>query len=138
MAAVSKNTKKTMKKIGGMLQIILNVLFYIVAIIIIMRFSAAAYELSYQIFGNVTVDSSPGVDKVVTIESGDSTIKIATKLEEEGLIVNRYSFLIRTKISVSSRQPIIPGEYVLNTSMHYEKILEVITGTETKEDGAEE
>ena len=138
MTAVSKNTKKTMKKIGGILQIILNVLFYVVAIIVIMRFSAAAYELSYQIFGNVTVDSSPGVDKVVTIEPGDSTIKIATKLEEEGLIVNRYSFLIRAKISISSRQPIIPGEYMLNTSMHYEKILEVITGTETKEDGAEE
>ena len=138
MVAVSKNTKRTMKKISGMIQIILNVLFYVVALIIIMRFSTVAYELSYQVFGNVTVESSPGTDKVVTIQPGDSTVKVATMLEEEGLIVNKYSFMIRAKISVDSRHPIIPGSYKLNTSMPYETILERITIAETKEYGAEE
>ena len=138
MRAVSKDTKRKMKQLGGIIQIILNVLFYVVAIIIIMRFSAAAYELSYQIFGNVTVAEAPGVDKDIVIEQGDSTLRIATMLEERGVIVNRYSFLIRAKISISDRHPIIPGSYVLNTSMSYETIIEVITRTEAKEDGVEE
>lgn len=138
MRAVSKDTKRKMKQLGGIIQIILNVLFYVVAIIIIMRFSAAAYELSYQIFGNVTVAETPGVDKDIVIEQGDSTLRIATMLEERGVIVNRYSFLIRAKISISDRHPIIPGSYVLNTSMSYETIIEVITRTEAKEDGVEE
>ncbi len=138
MAAVSKNTKRTMKKLGGVIQIVLNVLFYVVAMIIIMRFSTAAYELSYQIFGNVTVQASPGEDRTVTIESGDSTVEIATMLEQKGIIVNKYSFLVRAKISISSRHPIMPGTYILNTSMPYETILEIITGTQAEEDGAEE
>ena len=136
--AVSKDTKRKMKQLGGIIQIILNVLFYVVVIIVIMRFSAAAYELSYQVFGNATVSKAPGVDREVTIGQGDSTVRIATMLEEEGVIVNRYSFLIRAKISVSDRYPIMPGTYVLNTSMSYETILEIITRTEAKEDGAEE
>ena len=138
MIAVSKDTKRTMKKIGGIIQIILNVLFYVVAIIVVMRFSTAAYELSYQIFGNATVQDAPGMDKTVTINQGDSTVKIASMLEEEGIIVNKYSFIIRAKISISDRHPIIPGAYVLNTSMPYETILEIITRTQAEEDGAEE
>lgn len=138
MAAVSKDTKRTMKKIGGVIQVILNVLFYIVAIIVVVRFSTAAYELSYQVFGNATVQEAPGRDRTVTINEGDSTVKIAAMLEEKGIIVNKYSFIIRAKISISDRHPIIPGEYVLNTSMSYETILEVITKTQAEENGAEE
>ena len=96
MAAVSKDTKRTMKKIGGVIQVILNVLFYIVAIIVVVRFSTAAYELSYQVFGNATVQEAPGRDRTVTINEGDSTVKIAAMLEEKGIIVNKYSFIILT------------------------------------------
>ncbi len=138
MAAVSKNTKRTMKTIGGVIQLMLNVLFYVLAIIVIMRFSTAAYELSYQVFGNVTVHTSPGIDKVVTIEKGASTMEVADMLEEKGLVVDKYSFWIRAKISVNDNHPIMPGYYTLNTSMPYETILEIITGLEVEEDGAEE
>ncbi len=138
MAAVSKSTKRIMKTIGGILQIIWNVLFYMLVIIVIMRFSAAAYELSYQVFGNITVQESPGVDKVVEIEEGTSSFAIADMLEQKGLIVNKYSFFIRTKITISERHPIMPGTYTLNTSMPYKTIIEIITGMEAEEDGAEE
>lgn len=138
MAAVSKNTKRTMKTIGGVIQIMLNVLFYVLVIIAIMRFSIAAYELSYQVFGNVTVQMSPGTDKTVTIGEGDSSMEIASMLEEQGLIVNKYSFLVRERLTVSDRHPIVPGSYTLNTSMPYETIIEIITGMGVEEDGAEE
>ena len=137
MAAVSKNTKRTMRTIGGVIQIIMNVLFYVIAIIVVMRFSTVAYELSYQVFGNVTVQEAPGVNKVVTISPGTSSFEIAEMLEEEGLVVNKYSFFIRTKITISNRHPIMPGTYTLNTAMPYETIIEIITGMEVEEDGEE-
>lgn len=137
MAAVSKNTKRTMKTIGGVIQIILNVLFYVLAIIVVMRFGTVAYELSYQVFGNVTVQEAPGVDKVISIEHGTSSFAIAEMLEEEGIVVNKYSFFIRTKITISNSHPIMPGTYTLNTSMPYETIIETITGMEVEEEDEE-
>lgn len=138
MAAVSKNTKRTMKTISGVIQVMLNILFYVIAIIAVMRLGAAAYELSYQVFGNVTVEAAPGTDKTITVEAGTSSMELASMLEKERLVVNRYSFLVREKITVSSSHPIVPGSYTLNTSMSYETIISILTGMEAEKDGAEE
>ena len=136
MAAASKNTKRVMRAIGAFLQIVTNVLFYALVFLALMRLSAAAYDIAYGVFGDVTSQKEPGRDVSVTIEKGDSTLEIAKKLEEERVVPNRYSFFIRAKITISRKHPIVPGEYELNTSMPFETILEVITNTEAKEDGA--
>ncbi len=133
MATISKSRKKMIKNIALMLQIIWNVLFYILVIFILIRFSATAYELSYQVFGNITVQEAPGINKVIVIEEGTSSFAIADMLEKEGLVVNKYSFFIRTKITISKKHPIMPGTYTLNTSMPYETIIEIITGMESEE-----
>lgn len=133
MATISKSRKKMIKSIALMLQIIWNVLFYILVIFILIRFSATAYELSYQVFGNITVQEAPGINKVIVIEEGMSSFAIADMLEKEGLVVNKYSFFIRTKITISNKHPIMPGTYTLNTSMPYETIIEIITGMESEE-----
>lgn len=133
MATISKSRKKMIKSIALMLQIIWNVLFYILVIFILIRFSATAYELSYQVFGNITVQEAPGINKVIVIEEGTSSFAIADMLEKEGLVVNKYSFFIRTKITISNKHPIMPGTYTLNTSMPYETIIEIITGMESEE-----
>ena len=133
METTSKSRKKIIRAIALMLQLIWNMLFYMLVIFILIRFSATAYELSYQIFGNVTVQEAPGIDKVVEIKEGTSSFAIATMLEEDGLVVNKYSFFIRTKITISNKHPILPGTYTLNTSMPYEMIIEILTGMESEE-----
>ncbi len=133
MATISKSRKKMIKSIALMLQIIWNVLFYILVIFILIRFSATAYELAYQVFGNITVQEAPGINKVIEIEEGTSSFEIADMLEKEGLVVNKYSFFIRTKITISKKRPIMPGTYTLNTSMPYETIIDILTGMESEE-----
>jgi UPF0755 protein len=51
-------------------------------------------------------------------------MEIAKKLEFNNLIVNKYSFYLKTKFKDYN---VFPGTYVLNTSMDYDEILTVIT-----------
>lgn len=133
METTSKSRKKIIKSIILLLQIMWNVLFYMLVIFILVRFSVMAYELSYQVFGNITVQEAPGINKVIDIDEGTSSFEIADMLEKKGIIVNKYSFFIRTKITISKKRPIMPGTYTLNTSMPYETIIDILTGMESEE-----
>lgn len=110
--------------INVIIHIFLNILFYTFVIILITKLSVIAYDFSYQIFGNVSVEEAPGRDISIEIKSGESTMNIANKLELNRLIVNKYSFYLRAKLT---KQVIMPGTYVINTSMDYDQIFSVIT-----------
>jgi UPF0755 protein len=49
---------------------------------------------------------------------------IATKLELNQAIKNKYSFYLKTKLQ---EYVIMPGTYIINSSMTYEEILAVVT-----------
>ncbi len=145
-------TKKTVKKkkkadVGTglalnftsfMLQMFVTVLFYVVVVLIVSNLSSTAYDFCYEIYGTVTVEKAPGRDVTIVIEDGESTMNVAKKLELNRVIVNDMTFYLRTKLS---EKTIFPGTYILNTSMSYEEILDVIadyeTAMENKEENAE-
>jgi Predicted periplasmic solute-binding protein len=116
-----------------LLQLFLNIIFYVLVIMATIELSKSVYVFSYQIFGNVAVQEKPGQDITVHIKKGESTMSISRKLETQKIIVNKYSFFIRAKLTLSSEKPILPGTYTLNTSMNYDKILETITGQKKEE-----
>lgn len=122
-----------------MLQMFVTVLFYIIVVLVVSNLSSAAYDFCYEIYGTVTVDKAPGRDVTIQIEDGESTMNVAKKLELNRVIVNDMTFYIRTKLS---EKTIFPGTYILNTSMSYEEILDVIadydTAMENKEQNSEE
>jgi len=133
----SKSIKKKKTDIGTglalgftsfMLQMFVTVLFYVIVILIVSNLSSTAYEFCYEIYGTVTVDKAPGRDVTIQIEDGESTMNVAKKLELNRVIVNDTTFYIRTKLS---EKTIFPGTYILNTSMSYEEILDVIADYET-------
>ncbi|MDD6207899.1 MAG: endolytic transglycosylase MltG [Clostridiales bacterium] len=117
-----------------------NVIVYLVIIFLAVELCITAYEYAYQIFGDVTVASEPGTDVTLKIESGDSSMAIARRLENNRVIVNQYTFYIRTKLSTSERKPILPGRYTFNTSMTYDEIIQMITDPEyqAKPEGEEQ
>lgn len=127
MASKSAKTKFILNIISFVLHILLNIIFYAIVILVIVRFSTVAYNFAYQIYGNVAVDESPGRDVTVQIKKGESTMALARKLEYSRVILNKDSFYIRAKLSIDKNQPILPGTYLLNTSMNYEQIIAVIT-----------
>ncbi len=118
-----------------MLQMFVAILFYVIVILLVSNLSSTAYDFCYEIYGTVTVDKAPGTDVTFVVEEGESTLNVAKKLELNQIIVNDYTFFIRTKFSGKT---IFPGTYILNTSMSYEEILDVIADYETALENKEE
>lgn len=127
MTAVSNRTKSILGILRIIVQVVFNILMYTLVILLAIRLCTVVYDFSYQIFGNVTVEQAPGTDTPFEITKGEGTMELATALEDHGLVVDKYTFYVRAKLSTSSRRPILPGTYKLNTSMTYEEILSVVT-----------
>lgn len=130
MKAKSTGAKVVLTVTKMILHTILNIIFYALVIFLVMKCSTAAFDFAYQIFGDVSVEEEPGRDIKVTIKKGDSTMKIADKLERKRVIANKYSFYIRAKIT---KKIILPGTFVLNNSMNYEQLLDILTVAAKKE-----
>jgi UPF0755 protein len=118
---------------GSLIRLLIDIIFYVFVIMLLIKATRFAYNFTYQTFGSVSVEASPGTDVSFTIGEGDTTMSIATRLETSRLIVDRYSFYVKTKLKT---YVIMPGTYTLNTSMNYSEILAVITGTQDSKDDA--
>lgn len=129
-ARVSK-AKVVLNVTSFILHVFINIIFYVLVILLIMKLSTVAYDFSYQIFGDVTVESQPGRERKVQIKKGESTLDISKKLEINKLIVNKYSFYVKAKIT---KRLIMPGTYMINSSMTYDEIFDVIGDLGASED----
>lgn len=125
MAERTQKTKSIINIARFILHLFLNILFYAVVIMVIINLSTFAYKFSYRIFGNVAVEASPGHDVKIQIKKGDGTLDIAKRLDRDSIIIDKYSFYIKAKLA---NKVIKPGSYIVNTSMNYNQIFDVITG----------
>lgn len=124
MATQSASVKLTLKVTSFILRLLLNIIFYVLVVILIIYFSKAAYGFTYQLYGPVSMDKAPGREIIVQVIDGDSTMDVASKLEVKQAIVNKYSFYLKTKLQ---NKVIMPGTYVIKSSMNYDEILQIIT-----------
>lgn len=120
----STSGKLALRFTGAILRFIVNIIFYILVVIVIVRGVNYIYHFSYEVFGSVSREAEPGTDVTVQIYRGETTMNIATKLETSLVISDKYSFYLKTKLK---SYDIMPGTYILNTSMDYNEILAVIT-----------
>ncbi len=134
MATNSTTVKLTIKIASLVMRLLLNILFYILIVILVVNVSKLAFDFTYQLYGPVTVDKAPGNDIIVQIKKGDKTMDVASKLELNLLIKNKYAFYLKTKLQNSV---IMPGIYKLNSSMTYEDILKVITDYSQTDSGTD-
>ncbi len=124
MADKSTSVKVTLKVSSFILRFLMNIVFYILVVIAVIYVSKQAYDFTYQLYGPVTVDEAPGRNIVIQINKGDSTMDVATKLDLNRAIVNKYSFVIKVKLQDLT---IMAGTYNINSSMTYQEILDTIT-----------
>lgn len=124
MATNSTSTKVTLKITSFILRLLLNIIFYIIAIILIVNVSKMAYGFTYELYGPVSAEAAPGRDIIFQIKKGESTMDIASKLQLNRAIVNKYSFYVKAKLQ---NLVIMPGTYNINSSMNYKEILNIIT-----------
>jgi cell division protein YceG involved in septum cleavage len=124
------------KKISiGIVGWIIKIVFIILIVMVVYKFSAQAYELGLQVFSDETMSEEPGQDYLVTVESGASALDVGKELFKQGLIKNEYVFYIQT-LFYQKNNALVPGEYTVNTSMTAEEILSQITA-ESSEDEEE-
>jgi len=124
MSTKTANVKIALKIASFILRLTLNTLFYVLVIYLVVQLSTEAYSFSYQIFGNVAVDEAPGRDREIQIKKGESTMDVSTKLELNRLVKDKNAFYLKVKFKEVA---IMPGTYLLNSSMTYDEILDVIT-----------
>ena len=124
MAKKRAVTKVVLDMTSTILHLLLNIIFFIVVIFLVVKASQLAYDFSYEVFGSVKVAETNGKTYELTIAEGESTMNVAAKLEQHGIIVNRFSFYLRAKLT---KQNILPGTYTVNASMDYDAIFMVIT-----------
>lgn len=108
--------------------LLVDVLIIILLGFMIIHACKTCYDLCYEIYGPVVVEKAPGTDIHFSVKKNESAYKVAKNLYKEGVIVNSYSFYARTMLM--DRNELKPGDYVLNTSMDYEEILDMLTKSE--------
>ena len=133
MTAGRRTGRIVLNIFGVVIHIFLNIIFYMVIVYLVIKASHYAYDFAYQVFGSVSVTKNSGYTAEVTIGKGESTMQVANMLDAKKIIVNKYSFYLRAKLT---KQNILPGTYKVSSDMDYDRIFKVITtptkGTENK------
>ncbi|HHT89295.1 MAG TPA: hypothetical protein GX002_09855 [Clostridiales bacterium] len=124
MSSSSTTIKVTLKISSFILRLLLNIIFYILVIVFVIYGSRTAFNFTYRLYGPVSMESKPGRTIPIQINKGESTMDIASKLELNRVIVDKYSFYLKTKLQ---NKVIMPGTYRVNSSMTYDEILDIIT-----------
>ncbi len=130
MTSRPATTKLVLKITSFILRLLLNIIFYTVVVMLIISVSRQTYQFCYQIFGQVTASEAPGRDIEIQVKQGESTMNVASKLELNKVIVNKYSFYLKAKLK---KYNIMPGTFIVNTSMTYDEIFAIITVPLTEE-----
>lgn len=124
------------KVVLGLLDAIVKIVFVVIVVMLISRYSKVAYNYGYRIFNQIPVSSGTGRTVSVTISDGDSARKIAEKLSNVGLITDKNLFLIQEMFSDYHGLE-AAGTYELSTSMTPEEMLQIMSAASTSEDAAD-
>ena len=123
------STKSANKLVFRFVSISFSVLILLVIFIGVFKASAFCYDFGYRIFTEKPMESAPGRDVVVQIDTDDSTFDIGKMLEQKGL--GRDSSLYVAQYYLSAYvNDLLPGTYTLNTSMTTKEMLIVMSTAE--------
>lgn len=123
-----KSSKTTLHLVG----MILNILMMVLIVFVVIQLATVAYDIGYRVFTEPAMESEPGRDVMVEVESGMSAWALGTELEEKGLVDNHILFTVQLQLS-SYAKNIKPGLYTLNTSMTAQEMMQVMTKEEIEE-----
>lgn len=121
---------------------VLGTIFKVVAAIVIVYFvyetSMMAYDYGYRVFTEPAMaKEGEGVDIIVDITMGKTERQIGQILEAKGLVRDGDLFYVQTLLSEYSGK-LLPGSYVLNTSMTAKDIMEIMSTEPEEETTSEE
>lgn len=107
----------------------IKVIAFALVVLLLFEFGRVSFSFGRSIFYQEPMEDKPGTDIVLTLDKDDNMSSVAAILKEEGLIRKEFPFVIQSSLYKIS---IIPGEYVLNTSMTTKEMLMKIEDTAKK------
>ena len=123
------STKSANKVVFRFVSISFSVLILLVIFIGVFKASAFCYDFGYRIFTEKPMESAPGRDVVVQIDTDDSAFDIGKMLEQKGLVRDSSLYVAQYYLSAYVND-LLPGTYTLNTSMTTKEMLIVMSTAE--------
>lgn len=124
---------KTKQVIFAVLGTIIKIAAAVVLVYFVYQASMLAYDYGYRVFTEPAMaKEGKGVDVTVDITMGKTDRQIGQILEAKGLVRDGDLFYVQALLSEYSGQ-LLPGSYVLNTSMTAKEMMEIMS-TEPKEE----
>ena len=123
------STKSANKLVFRFVSISFSVLILLVIFIGVFKASAFCYDFGYRIFTEKPMESAPGRDVVVQIDTDDSAFDIGKMLEQKGLVRDSSLYVAQYYLSAYVND-LLPGNYTLNTSMTTKEMLIVMSTAE--------
>ena len=111
------------KVISTILGLGVNIIIYAVAIFILFRAGALAYEFSYEVFGEPVVSEYADEEIRIEIKDGDGSKTVAQKLKDAGAINSEWAFILKSRLSKAN---LMPGVYVVKASMSADDMIELM------------
>ncbi len=111
------------KVISTILGLGVNIIIYVVAIFILFRAGALAYEFSYEVFGEPVVSEYADEEIRIEIKDGDGSKTVAQKLKDAGAINSEWAFILKSRLSKAN---LMPGVYVVKASMSADDMIELM------------
>lgn len=117
------NAGITVSVLRILMGLLMNFLFYALAVLIIIQLARTAYVFSYQVFGSQVMDNAPGRSIIITIGEDDTMLDVAKTLKQQKIIVGSRSFYVRALLT---EKKVHSGTYTVNSSQNYAEILEIL------------
>ena len=112
------------KALSAFLGVGVNVIIYVVAIFILFRAGAFAYDFSYEVFGESVVSEYADEEVRIEIQTGEGSRTVAKELKEKGVINSELAFVIKARLGNAI---LMPGTYIVKGSMSADEMLEVMS-----------
>ena len=109
-----------------------TVLVFLVIIYGMYQLGLRSYDYGYRIFTEPAVTKGEGRERLVQVRPSMSDADIGSLLEEKGLIRDKWLFVIQLKLSDYSKK-LVPGRYLLNSSMTSQEMRKIMRGEESGE-----
>ena len=117
-----------MKKIiSTILGLGVNIIIYVVAIFVLFRVGAFAYDFSYEVFGEPVVSQYADEEVRIEIQSGDGSQTVAKKQKDAGEINSEWAFILKSRLSDAN---LMPGTYVVKASMSADDMIVLMGNAE--------
>ena len=120
------------KIVMRLVRISFTVLVFLVIIYGMYQLGLRSYDYGYRIFTEPAVTKGEGRERLVQVRPSMSDADIGSLLEEKGLIRDKWLFVIQLKLSDYSKK-LVPGRYLLNSSMTSQEMMKIMSGEESGE-----